>query len=158
MNLIPLLLLIGISLLNALPNLFTTPPIPDPRFSFTPTQRYNVERFTNGLGIRYHVNAGEFHAHPGIAADFAAAKAGGKSDAAALGPRGKSLLNFEAKVERAYKQGLYSQCQNAMAHKERMKEEEIGFMGFGTDWAKVRAIEEEKVASCEELKRLGVIS
>ena len=109
-----------------------------------PTSIYNVERTTSNLGIRYHVNPREFNGHPGIAADLAAEK----------GFRGKAIATFESNVERVYKQALLSQCQVAMARKERRRDEEIGFLGFGTDWEKVKAIEEEKVESCEELRRL----
>jgi DnaJ family protein B protein 12 len=136
--------------------LFSSPSIPDPRFSFAPTTAYNSERFTTNLGVRYHVNPGEFQSHPGIAADLVAAKAGAGS-IPTKGLRGKAILRFEANVEREYKRELYSQCQVGLNMKERMKERELGLFGFGTDWEKVRAIEEEKVASCEELRRLGVI-
>jgi DnaJ family protein B protein 12 len=71
MQLLPLLLLFGFSFLSALPNIFSSTPIPDPRYSFTATSRYNVERRTGGLGVTYHVNAGEFMGHPIIGAELA---------------------------------------------------------------------------------------
>ncbi|KAK7687838.1 hypothetical protein QCA50_009057 [Cerrena zonata] len=63
-QLVPLFLLLAFSLLNALPSLFSSPITPDPRFSFNPTSLYNVERRTEGLGVKYHVNAAEFSGHP----------------------------------------------------------------------------------------------
>jgi len=146
-HLLPFLLLFGFSILSALPSLFSAPSTPDPRFSFTPTPRYNVERQTGGMGIKYHVNGPEFSAHPQIAADLAA---GSGSLRGALG-------RFEGSVEKLYTQDLYSQCQRGLDRRERRKEAEVGVFGFGTDWDKVREIEKEAVESCEELKKLGVL-
>jgi len=99
------------------------------------------------LGIKYHVNNVEFANHPLIAADLAASSSG----------RGKSLSKFESTVEHVYTQDIYAQCQRGLEWKERRKEREIGFLGIGTDWEKVKEIEKETVESCEELRRLGII-
>jgi len=152
LQLLPLLLLFAFSFLSSIPSLFESTRIPDPHFSFFPTSRYNIERQTSGLGVRYHVNKQEFSAHPQIAADLAAASIAG----VAHGKRGPALSRFEGTVERVYTQELYGQCQRGMTRKEKRKEEEVGLFGFGTDWDKVRAIEAEVVESCEELKRLGL--
>jgi DnaJ homolog subfamily B member 12 len=101
------------------------------------------------LGIKYHVNSVEFGNHPLIAADLAASSSSSN--------RGKSLSKFENTIEHVYTQDLYAQCQRGLEWKERRKEREIGFLGIGTDWEKVRGIERETVDSCEELKRLGLI-
>lgn len=146
MQLLPLFILFGFSLLNALPSLFSTPPTPDPRFSFSPTTRYNVERTTGGLGVKYHVNAAEFSGHP-IAAELA------RNDKAA----GPGLRKFESNVERAYTQDLYAQCQRGVDRKERLKNQEVGMFGIGTDWDKVRQIDAETIPSCDELRRLGLL-
>jgi DnaJ homolog subfamily B member 12 len=146
MQLLPLFILFGFSLLNALPSLFSTPATPDPRFSFTPTSRYNVERTTGGLGVKYHVNAAEFSGHP-LAAELA------RNDK----QTGPGLRKFESNVERAYTQDLYSQCQRAVDLKERRKSQEVGIFGIGTDWAKVDRIDKEPIASCDELRRLGLL-
>ncbi|GLB41945.1 putative dnaJ-domain-containing protein [Lyophyllum shimeji] len=163
-QLLPLLVLFAFSLLSAIPNLFSSPPVPDPRFSFQPSARYNFERQTGGLGARYHVNKAEFVSHPVIGAEIARegvdlgklddhTKRDGKP-----AKRGPALTKFENLVDRAYTQDLYEQCQRGMQRKERAKEQEVGLFGIGTDWEKVRAIEEEVVPSCEELKRLGVLA
>ncbi|KAH7921298.1 DnaJ-domain-containing protein [Leucogyrophana mollusca] len=150
-QLLPLIILFAFSFLTALPNLFSSPSTPDPRFSFSPTSRYNVERHTGGLGIKYHVHGPEFHNHPQIAAELAAREAG-------RGARGQSALSkFEGTVEHMYTQDLYNQCQRGLERRERRKDAEIGIFGIGTDWEKVKKIEQETVDSCEELKRLGVL-
>ncbi|EGN96808.1 hypothetical protein SERLA73DRAFT_124587 [Serpula lacrymans var. lacrymans S7.3] len=149
-QLLPLIILLAFSFLSALPNIFSTD-IPDPRFSFSATSRYNVERHTSGLGVKYHVNAAEFSNHPHIAAELAARDAGRST-------RGNSALNqFEGTVEKVYTQDLYTQCQRKLESKERRREAEVGFLGIGTDWEKVKRIEQEPIESCEELRRLGVL-
>ncbi|KAF4611136.1 hypothetical protein D9613_006983 [Agrocybe pediades] len=70
-QLLPLLLLFGFSLLSSLPNLFSTPPTPDPRFAFTETTRYSTQMETGGLGIHYFVNPTEVTNHPIIGAELA---------------------------------------------------------------------------------------
>lgn len=151
-QLLPLFLLFAFSMLNALPNLFATPTTPDPRFSFSPTSRYNVERHTHGMGVRYHVNAAEFSGHP-IAAELARTKSAGKGGNGATG----ELKRFEGNVERAYTQELYAGCQRGLDSKERRRDREVGFLGIGTDWAKVEKIDKETIEACEELKRLGFL-
>lgn len=146
MQLLPLIILFGFSLLNALPSLFGSTPTPDPRFSFNPSSRYNVERHTGGLGIKYHVNAAEFSGHP-IAAELA------RNDK----QTGPELRRFEGSVEKIYTQDLYAQCQRGLDRKERLKNQEVGVFGFRTDWDKVRQIEEEPISSCDELRKLGLL-
>ncbi|KIL69283.1 hypothetical protein M378DRAFT_184467 [Amanita muscaria Koide BX008] len=153
LQLLPLFILFGISLLSALPSLFTTPPVPDPRYSFHGTRAYSVERKTERLGIRYFVNGPEFTKHPVIGAEMAREKAGQTKGQ----QRGPGLVKFEGAVEQAYTQDLYLQCQRGIDRRERRKEAEVGVFGIGTDWEKVRQIEQEKVEACEELKRLGVL-
>jgi len=149
-SLLPLIILFAFSLLSALPNIFSESSIPDPRFSFAPDRRFNTERHTAGLKIRYHVNNAEFSQHPQIAADLVAQGSGSQRASGVL-------RRFEGHVEKVYTQELYSQCQRGLERKERKKNAEIGLLGIGTDWDRVREIEQERVESCEELKRLGVI-
>lgn len=152
LQLLPLLIIFGLSLLSALPSLFSPAPLPDPRYAFQGSPKFNVERHTQRLGVRYFVNGAEFTKHPVIGAEVAREKAGN-----AKGQRGPGLVKFEGSVEQAYTQDLYMQCQGGIDRRERRKEVEIGIFGIGTDWEKVRKIEQEKVESCEELKRLGVL-
>ncbi|KAH9913928.1 DnaJ domain-containing protein [Fomitopsis serialis] len=145
-QLLPLILLFAVSFLNFLPNLFGTPATPDPRFSFSPSMRYNMERQTGGLGVKYHVNSGEFSGHP-VAAELA--RNGNKP--------GPELSRFEKTVEQVFTQDLYSQCQRGLDVKQRKRDQELGLFGLGTDWEKVKRIEAEPVPSCEQLKSMGLI-
>ncbi|KIM44706.1 hypothetical protein M413DRAFT_442662 [Hebeloma cylindrosporum] len=189
-QLLPLLLLFGFSLLSSLPSLFSTPPSPDPRFAFASTTRYNTEMETGGLGIHYFVNPTEFSSHPVIGAELAkeGVKLGrvieeiippseteqstGETQKGSKGSkpktrkvvrgqgkkRGPALKKFEDTVDRAYTQDLYSQCRQGMDRKERAKEAEVGIFGIGTDWEKVKRIDNELIGSCEELKKLGLFN
>ncbi|KAF9650778.1 DnaJ-domain-containing protein [Thelephora ganbajun] len=145
MQLAPMLILFLFSILSALPNIFTTPPTPEPRYAFTPSTRYNIERATGPLGIKYHVNSQEFMSHP-IAAEIA-------RDSSKRGPQ---LSKFEESVERAFTRDLIVQCQAAVDRKHRRKEELIGLFGIGTDWEKVRAIDKEPLEACDRLKQFGL--
>lgn len=40
---------------------------------------------------------------------------------------------------------------------ERLKNQEVGMFGIGTDWDKVRRIDAEPINSCEELRKLGLL-
>jgi DnaJ family protein B protein 12 len=170
-QLLPLIILFGFSLLSALPSLFGAAPVPDPRFAFQETPRYNVQRETGGIGVKYHVNSAEFMGHPVIGAELAREAADvtkvaeqpsdknspdGKTKEKRT-KRGPALAKFESTVERVYTQDLYAQCQRGVDRKERAKEHEVGLFGIGTDWEKVRKIESEIIESCEELKDLGVL-
>lgn len=146
MQLLPLILLIGFSFLSAIPDLFSTS-IPDPRYSFSSTSRFDVERQTGRLGVKYHVNGLEFNKHPRIAADIAGSNY----------RQGSALSEFEGKLERIYTNNLYGECQLGVENRQRRRDAEVGVFGIGTDWEKVKAIEAEKIDSCEELKRLGII-
>ena len=145
MQLLPLFILFGFSLIQMLPNLFATAPTPDPKFAFSPSTRYNMERQTGGLGIKYHVNSAEFAGHP-ISAEMAR-----------LRQPGPELRRFEGSVDRAYTSELYGQCERGLDRKERLKNQEVGLFGIGTDWDKVAKISSEPIPACEELKRLKLI-
>jgi DnaJ homolog subfamily B member 12 len=136
--------------MSSIPNLFATPPVPDPRFSFQPSSRFNVERTTHTLGVQYHVNAAEFSSHP-IAAEIARS---GKSDKPQSLP---ALHRFEEKVDRTFTQETYALCQRGLDSKQRRKDQASGFFGIGADWEKVKQIEQETVESCETLKRMGLL-
>lgn len=149
LQLLPIIILFGFSLLSALPSLFSTPPVPDPRFTFVSSTRYNAQRETGGLKIPYFVNQGEFQKHPVIGAELARDVSNVK--------KGPALKKFENTVEQVYTRDLYAKCQYGMDRRTRRKENEIGLFGIGTDWEKVKKIEQEPIESCDELKRLGVI-
>ncbi|KAJ7890463.1 DnaJ domain-containing protein [Mycena olivaceomarginata] len=136
-QLLPLILLFGFSLLSALPNLFTTPPVPDPRFTWTRTTHYSTERQTGGLGVRYHVNANEVMGHPVIGAELArenidwrkltAVKdANNPDDSQKKTKAGPALAKFESTVDKTYTQKLYTECQAGHDRKMRAKDNEVG--------------------------------
>ncbi|KAH9066701.1 DnaJ-domain-containing protein [Lactarius vividus] len=147
---LPLLILFAFSLISAVPSLFTAPRVPDPRFSFEPSARFNVERKTQSLGVNYHVNEAEFNRHP-IAAEIARLKSNDKPQTMPV------LRQFEENVDRAFTQEKYALCQNEMDSKQRRKERAVGFFGIGADWEKVRQIEAEPAENCETLKRMGLL-
>ncbi|EIN05983.1 DnaJ-domain-containing protein [Punctularia strigosozonata HHB-11173 SS5] len=154
LQLLPLLVLFAFSLLNALPSLLSPTPVPDPDFSFRPDAHFDTTRETSGLGVQYHVNGAEFRAHPHIGAEFARLTTEAQETRKGGGP---AIRKFEGVVEQAYKQNLYAECQRETQKKQRRKDQEIGFMGIGTDWEKVRAIEREPIAACEVLRQIGVL-
>ncbi len=147
-QLLPLLILFGFSLLSALPSMFSTPPVPDPRFAFEASTRFNLKRTTQALGVKYHVNSAEFSRHP-IAAEIARS---GQSDG-----RVPALRRFEENVDQAFTRETYEVCQRGLDSKQRRKDQALGFFGIGADWEKVKQIEAETVESCETLKRMGLI-
>lgn len=149
-QLLPLLILFGFSLLSALPNLFSTPSVPDPRFSFEASSRYNMKRTTQSLGVQYHVNSAEFSRHP-IAAELARS---GKSDGPQPVP---ALRRFEENVDQAFTRETYAICQRGLDSKQRRKDEAYGFFGIGADWEKIKRINAETVESCETLKQMGLL-
>jgi len=172
MQLMPLLLLFAFSVLSALPNLFTTPPVPEPRYSFSNTPTYNTRLETSKLGIPYFVNPAEVQSHPVLGAELAQqglkvtkdgieTRDGTNAEGKKLNGKGKSrgpaLAKFEDGVERIYTQRLYEQCQRGVDMKQRMRDAEVGLFGIGTDWEKVKKIENEPIPSCDELKALGVL-
>lgn len=162
--------------------MLSTPPTPDPRYSFTSSQRYDVGMKTGGLGVSYYVNGQEILGHTAIGPELKAEgvtlgnikKVSSEGLVADAEPEEQktqrtqkkdkrfkhstpALSRFEATVERVYTQELYTMCQRGMEQKERRKEQEVGVFGIGTDWNKVRRIEAEKVESCDKLRELGVI-
>jgi DnaJ family protein B protein 12 len=94
-QLLSLLILFGFSLLSAFPNLFSTPPVPDPRFSFETSTRFNLKRTTQSLGVQYRVNSAKFSRHP-IAAEIARS---GQSDGLYHMP---ALRRFEENVDHTF--------------------------------------------------------
>ncbi|THV02466.1 DnaJ-domain-containing protein [Dendrothele bispora CBS 962.96] len=154
-QLLPLLILFGISLLSALPNLFATPPVPDPRFSFEASSRYDTARHTAARGVNYHTNAVEVLNHPIIGAEFRRQGVDMKKYKAEDIKSGPELAKFEASVERTYVNDIYAQCRRALDRKERLRDAEVGLFGIGTDWEKVKQIENEVIPSCVEFEKLN---
>lgn len=85
-------------------------------------------------------------------------KATSSSSLSSTTTRGPGLKKFEDRVDHIYTQDLYTRCQRGVDRKNRLKENEIGIFGIGTDWKKVEKIEKEPIEECEKLKSLGIIS
>jgi len=149
-QLLPLLFLFGFPLLSAISSLFSTPPVPDPRFSFESSSRFNLKRTTQALGVQYHVNSAEFSSHP-ISAEIARS---GQSDKPLNMP---GLRRFEENVDQTFTRETYALCQRGLDSKQRRKEAAMGFFGIGADWKKVEQINAETVESCETLKQMGLL-
>ncbi|KAF5387387.1 hypothetical protein D9757_005725 [Collybiopsis confluens] len=164
---LPLIILFGFSLLSALPNLFTSPPVPDPHYSFSPTTRYFMERHTPTRDVTYHINPTEFMNHPVLGPELVrdgldlkveyqkAKDSKGSKEKEKNIKRGPNMAKLEAGIERTYVNEVYSLCRRGQDRKERAKEQEIGLFGFGTDWERVRKIENEVIEACVELERLS---
>ncbi|EJD07708.1 DnaJ-domain-containing protein [Fomitiporia mediterranea MF3/22] len=145
-QLAPLIILFLFTFLSAVPNLFSSPRTPDPRYSFTPSSRFTTGRETEGLNVKYFVNQAEFAAHP-IAKDL--------EDASTRSDGRSSLLDrFERNVEANYIDQVYMLCQRDQERQQRRKEAKMGFLGLGSDWDAIRAINAEKLESCEEYSRV----
>ncbi|KAJ4475070.1 hypothetical protein J3R30DRAFT_3294923 [Lentinula aciculospora] len=152
-QLLPLIILFAFSMLSALPNLFATPPVPDPNFSFAPTTRYYMERHTPTRDVIYHINPMEFMNHPVIGPELVRDGVDLKADYQKRSPH---LEKFEESVERTYISEVWTQCRRGQDRKERLLDAERGIFGIGTDWDKVRKIQREPIDACVELERLGV--
>ncbi|KAF7308841.1 J domain-containing protein [Mycena kentingensis (nom. inval.)] len=162
-QLLPLILLFAFSLLSALPNLFSTPPVPDPRFSWSHTSKYSTERQTSDMGTKFFVDANDVMRHPVIGAELTrdgidwrklTSVTDGTGKTAKPGP---AVAKFERTVDHAWIQQLSSDCQLGTDRKNREKEAEIGLLGIGTDWKRVEAISKRVVPACDELRRLGYL-
>ncbi|KAF8916345.1 hypothetical protein CPB85DRAFT_1290959 [Mucidula mucida] len=148
-QLLPILILFALSILSNLPSWFAPTPVPEPKYSFVSSTRYPFERTTGDLGIKYYVNPGEWTSHPVVGPEVAKQKS--HDDAYKPGP---AVTKFEQSVELRYKAQLYTECRSGLDRKERRKEAEIGLFGLGTDWDKVKSIENEEIPSCVEYERL----
>lgn len=145
-QLAPLLILFLFTFLSAVPSLFSSSGIADPTYSFARSARFNSGRQTQSLHVNYFVNQAEFATHP-IGVELSKLT-GAKNSHSSL------LDRFEQHVEQSYKGQMYALCQREQERQQRRKEQKMGFMGFGTDWDAIKAINAEKIESCEELNRL----
>jgi DnaJ family protein B protein 12 len=166
LQLAPLLLLFGFSLLTQLPSFFGLTAPADPDFNFSPSERYNVPRTSaSDMAVPYFVSAREFSSHP-IYVDIVDANPslGFKSKAekgsssyrhdllrhilatpkitdATVQPvrlvSPPSLKSFEKKVERSYVHTLQSYCQQEIGNRNQQMEQARGFLGIGRDLERV---------------------
>ena len=152
-QLLPLLLLFGITLLSSLPSILTDIfSTPDPGYSFTSARPYTAERMTTTYNIPYFVSPNEFNNHPiyeSIPESHKSSKKAGEYSA--------KLRSFEIGIERQYVSGLKNQCSREYDYKEARIERNRGVFGFGADWDAIKKIQAEPMPSCEKLQQMGVL-
>ncbi|KAH7105761.1 DnaJ-domain-containing protein [Auriculariales sp. MPI-PUGE-AT-0066] len=147
MQLAPLLILFGLSLLQMIPSLFYDTPPPDPGFAFRPTRYFSEQRRTSALDIPYYVNSPEFQKHPIYQSIPEEARASDKAGASSA-----TLYKFERGIERAH---LTNTC-NIRLEEQRQKIDALsGFMGFGADWVQIRKLQAMRIPECDDLRRSG---
>ncbi|KAL7416064.1 hypothetical protein BDY24DRAFT_433487 [Mrakia frigida] len=153
-QLLPLLILFGFSLLTILPSLFGSPSIPPPTYSFQPhpPSQHTVQRQTSTYSIPYFVNQKQFESHP-IWESIPEARRGEEK----AGKWSGELRKWEREVEMGYVRGLQGACRSEMEEKERRIEEKRGFFGIGADWDEVRRLQTKPLESCEKLKKLNLM-
>ena len=112
LQLLPLIILGLFSLLAYAPSLFSTP---DPVFTWNPSPVYKTQRMTQKYHVPYYVNDQQFNSHPFVTGERSK----------------KDLAGFEKRVENAYKQSLYSDCERRREYQERRLQGTRGFLGIG---------------------------
>ena len=179
-QLLPLFILIGFSLLTQLPSLFTTQPPPDPSYSFERSSFHNLARQTHtSAKVDYFVNTRQFAGHPFFASLLKANPAQLPFEPRSEDPKSvehinqlvetaksyellpeklsipRDYLRFEQNVEQAYLQRLQQMCNYEIQHRSERLQHARGFFGLGADWDKVKAIEKEDLKHCTKLRSLG---
>lgn len=179
-QLLPLFILIGFTLLTQLPSLFTNPPTPDPSFAFERSTFHDLHRQTHTPAkVDYYVNTRQYATHPYYqsllsanpeALPFKPATEDRKSSAYSrdLVEQIKSYqtlpqelriprdyLRFEQGVEQAYLQRLQSMCNYEVQLRNEKLQRARGFFGLGADWDEVKRIEAEELKNCSKLRALG---
>lgn len=179
-QLLPLFILIGFSLLTQLPSLFTTTPPPDPSYAFERSAFHDLHRQTHTPAkVDYFVNTRQYATHPFFQSllsanpdvmPFKSAADDSKApeysrDLVELAKSYQSLpsdlriprdyLRFEQGIEQAYLQRLQSMCNYEVQHRNERLQRARGFFGLGADWDEVRRIEGEELQHCSKLRKLG---
>lgn len=179
-QLLPLFILIGFSLLTQLPSLFTTSPPPDPSYSFERSSFHDLHRQTHTHAkVDYFVNTRQYATHPYFqslvttntehmpfkpttedrkSADYVRqivehAKSYQDLPEKIRVPR--DYLRFEQSIEQAYLQRLQSMCNYEVQHRNERLQRARGFFGLGADWDEVKRIEAEELKNCSKLRALG---
>ena len=137
MQLLPLLVLGLFSLLAYAPTLFSTP---DPQFTWAPNSIYKTQRMTPDHHVPYYVNDQQFNNHPFVTGERSA----------------KDIKGFENRVENAYKQAMYQQCERRREYQERRLASTRGIFGIGADEEAAKKIMAEVYDECEKLKPFGI--
>jgi len=139
--------------MGSLPNLFSTPPPPNPTYTFSPQSPYTSERVTANLDIPYYVSPTDFSAHP----IFSSIPQQYQSEPKA-GVYSRPLYSFERSIEQHWTNQMMRMCELEMQDRNRKADAQRGFFGFGADWEAVKRIERGKLESCEVLLKKKLIS
>lgn len=153
LQLAPLLLLFMFSFMGSLPNLFTTPPPPNPSYTFSPVAPYTSGRVTASLDIPYYVVPAEFSAHP----IYSSIPQQYQNDPKA-GVYSRQLLSFERGIEQHWTNQMMRLCEHEIQDRNQRADAKRGIFGIGADWEAVRRIGKEKLDSCEMLLNKKLIS
>lgn len=156
LTLLPVLFLFFFPLLSSiLSGIFSTPPVPDPIYAYDKTTSYASLRYTTPHKVPYYVNQKQFSDHPIWESLSSEARQTPQSGSVAHNPL---LKTFEHKIEERFAQLFWDRCRREEQRKQNEIASEQGFFGLGTDWDKVRQIQERVVESCEILKRHGFLA
>lgn len=150
-QLLPILILLGLSALSYLPSLFT---VSDPDFRWRPTTVHRAHRTTYQRGVSYYVDPVTFARHPFVTSTTGSSRGGGTLHRFSKSKSSPELLSFEKRVEDSWMKELYRQCENAHEYKRRRLIDAQGFFGFGGDQEKIAKIQAEVYESCEQLEKL----
>jgi DnaJ family protein B protein 12 len=153
--LLPILFIFLFPVLSSIVSgLFSTPPIPDPAYSYDKTTQFSSLRYTTPHKVPYHINPTQFSKHP--IWESLSPEAQKVPQAGNVG-HSPQLKTFEKKIEERFAQAYWDQCQREEQRKRNEISAEQGLFGIGTDWEKVRKIQERKLESCQILIKHGFI-
>lgn len=128
-QLLPLLLLFGVSILSSLFSEST------PQFSFDRTSLYSQARATRQHKVPYYVNPSAFGSYE---------------------KNNRKLREFEQNVEITWVRGLQSSCQNEkQVRATRMNQARGGLFGIGYDEERYQQALKMPMKSCEQLRSFG---
>jgi len=128
-QLLPLLLLFGVSILSSLFSEST------PQFAFDRTSLYSQARATRQHKVHYYVNPNAFGSYEKNA---------------------RKLREFEQNVEITWVRGLQSHCQNEkQVRAARINQARGGLFGIGYDEERYQQALKMPMKSCEELRSFG---
>jgi DnaJ family protein B protein 12 len=179
-QLLPLFILIGFSILTQLPSLFTTSPPPDPTYAFERSAFHDLHRQTHAPAkVDYFVNTRQYATHPYFQSllstnaevmpfkpdnddrkspEYSQELVEQAKAYETLPPNiriPRDYLRFEQGVEQLYLQRLQSMCNYEIQNRNERLQRARGFFGLGADWDEVKRIEAEELQNCSKLRKLG---
>lgn len=179
-QLLPLFILIGFSILTQLPSLFTTSPPPDPTYAFERSAFHDLHRQTHTPAkVDYFVNTRQYATHPYFQSllstnaevmpfkpdnddrkspEYSQELVEQAKAYETLPPNiriPRDYLRFEQGVEQLYLQRLQSMCNYEIQNRNERLQRARGFFGLGADWDEVKRIEAEELQNCSKLRKLG---